>query len=79
MLPAPGICGMLRLTSSLNPRPPAADRKMYVAPTPFALAEDIAHQRTLILPIGHPVDGELVEVSTLRRREVKKIVAALQL
>jgi hypothetical protein len=26
------------------------DRKMYVAPTPFALAEGTAHRRTLILP-----------------------------
>ena len=52
------------------------DRKMYVAPTPFALAEGTAHQRTLILPIGHPVDGDLVEIGTLTRREVKEVVTA---
>ena len=52
------------------------DRKMYVAPTPFALAEGTAHQRTLILPSGHPVDGELVEIGTLTRREVKEVVTA---
>ena len=49
---------------------------MYVAPTPFALAEGTAHQRTLILPSGHPVDGELVEIGTLTRREVKEVVTA---
>ena len=52
------------------------DRKMYVAPTPFALAEGTAHRRTLILPMGHPVDGDLVKIGTLTRREVKKIVTA---
>jgi hypothetical protein len=50
------------------------DRKMYVAPTPFALAEGTAHRRTLILPEGHEVDADLVEVGTLTRREVDQVV-----
>ena len=52
------------------------DRKMYVAPTPFALANGTAHRRTLIIPEDHKVDNDLVEVGTLVRREVKKIVVA---
>ena len=48
------------------------DRKMYVAPTPFALTEGTAGQRTLILPSEAEVDsrlercGELVRVETDR-------------
>ncbi len=52
------------------------DRKMYVAPTPFALADGTAHRRTLILPEGHAVDADLVEVGTLTRREVDQVVVA---
>jgi hypothetical protein len=52
------------------------DRKMYVAPTPFALVEGTAHRRTLILPEDHPVDDGLVEVGMLSRREVDEIVVA---
>ncbi len=33
-------------------------RKMYVAPTPFELAEGSAHHRTLILPAEMPVDND---------------------
>ena len=46
------------------------DRKMYVAPTPFALTDGTAGQRTLILPSDAPADerletcGELVRVET---------------
>ena len=46
------------------------DRKMYVAPTPFALTDGTAAQRTLIVPSKAPVDdrlelcGELVRVET---------------
>ena len=50
------------------------DRKMYVAPTPFALAEGTVQRRTLILPKGHAVCDGMIEVGTLRRREVDKIV-----
>ncbi len=52
------------------------DRKMYVAPTPYALAEGTAHNRTLILPADMKVEPGLVEISTLRRREAEKIVVA---
>ncbi len=52
------------------------DRKMYVAPTPFALAEGTTHRRTLIIPEDHRVDDNLVEVGTLVRREVDEIVVA---
>ncbi len=52
------------------------DRKMYVAPTPFALAEGTAHRRTLILPAGMTVDSDLVEIAELRRKEVDKMVVA---
>lgn len=54
------------------------DRKMYVAPTPFALAEGTAHRRTLILPADQPVDNDLVENSTLNRKEVERMVVAYQ-
>ncbi|RYD16410.1 MAG: hypothetical protein EOP90_06150 [Lysobacteraceae bacterium] len=49
---------------------------MYVAPTPFALADGTAHRRTLIVPEGHAVDANLVEVGTLTRREVDQVVVA---
>jgi hypothetical protein len=52
------------------------DRKMYVVPTPFALAEGTAHRCTLILPEGYEVDADLVEVGTLTRREVDQVVVA---
>lgn len=47
------------------------DRKMYVAPTPFALTEGTTGQHTLIVPAGYTIDdprvdlvGELVRVET---------------
>ena len=52
------------------------DRKMYVAPTPFALADGTAHQRTLILPADMPVDDDLIENATLTRCEVERMVVA---
>ena len=52
------------------------DRKMYVCPTPFALAEGTAHRRTLILPADHPVDDDLTEVGSLTRREVDQMIVA---
>lgn len=50
------------------------DRKMYVAPTPFALADGTAHRRTLIVPEGHAIDGDLIEVGSLVRHEVDAVV-----
>ena len=52
------------------------DRKMYVAPTPFALAEGTVHHRTLILPADMPVEDGLIEIGTLTRREVERMVVA---
>jgi hypothetical protein len=52
------------------------DRKMYVAPTPFALAEGTAHRRTLIVPGSENVPGHLKEVGTLTRREVDEVVGS---
>lgn len=52
------------------------DRKMYVAPTPFALVEGTAHRRTLILPADHPAGDDLVQVGALARREVAEMVVA---
>lgn len=54
------------------------DRKMYVAPTPFALAEGAAHRRTLILPADLSVDSDLMEIGVLTRREVEYMVVAYQ-
>jgi hypothetical protein len=51
------------------------DRKMYVAPTPFALVEGTAHRRTLIVPESVPItDADFVEIGTLKRREVDNVV-----
>ncbi len=50
------------------------DRKMYVAPTPFALAKGTAHHRTLILPAEAPVDDDHVEIATFTRCEVDHVV-----
>ena len=52
------------------------DRKMYVAPTPFALAEGTAHRRTLIVPAEMEVDPDLVEIGEITRREVDQMVVA---
>ena len=52
------------------------NRKMYVAPTPFVLAEGTAHRRTLTLPADMPANNGLVEIESLTRREVDRMVAA---
>lgn len=52
------------------------DRKMYVAPTPFALAEGTAHRRTLILPEHVGASENLVRVGTLTRREAEQVVGS---
>jgi hypothetical protein len=54
------------------------DRKMYVAPTPFALAEGTAHRFTLILPDTDKPGADFLNVGTLRRREVERVVIAYQ-
>lgn len=54
------------------------DRKMYVAPTPYALAEGTAHHRTLILPANQNPGQGFVCVGELMRREVDQVVVAYQ-
>jgi hypothetical protein len=54
------------------------DRKMYVAPTPYALAEGTAHRFTLILPVTEATSSDLIEVGTLCRTEVDKVAVAYQ-
>jgi len=50
------------------------DRKMYVVPTPFRLAEGVAHQQTLILPAGHSPGKDFVRVGDLCRRETAELI-----
>ena len=50
------------------------DRKMYVAPTPFALTDGTAGQRTLILPGDAEVDDRLESCGELIRVETDKLV-----
>jgi hypothetical protein len=54
------------------------DRKMYVAPTPFALAEGVAHRRTLIVPAAEKPGNGFIEVGSLERREVDSLVVAYE-
>jgi hypothetical protein len=49
---------------------------MYVVPTPFRLAEGLAHQRTLILPNAFEPGAGFVEVGQLVRREADHLVVA---
>jgi hypothetical protein len=51
------------------------DRKMYVAPTPFALTKGTARQSTLILQNTDEADGRLRKVGHLIRTETAKLVA----
>lgn len=50
------------------------DRKMYVAPTPFALLEGTTAQRTLIVPSDWKM-GALVQCGEFARREVPQRMA----
>lgn len=54
------------------------DRKMYVVPTPFALAEGTAHRTTLILPATENPGAGFIEVGKLVRREVDEVVIAYE-
>ncbi|MBK8270996.1 MAG: hypothetical protein IPK83_22870 [Planctomycetes bacterium] len=48
-------------------------RRMYVVPTPFHLADGLAHRQTLILPSEMTANG-LVKVGELSRRECEQLV-----
>lgn len=50
------------------------DRKMYVVPTPFAIADGLNAKRTLILPRDYSVPEGLVKVGDLVRREADRLV-----
>jgi len=50
------------------------DRKMYVAPTPYALTHGATGQRTLILPADYEVDDRFECVGTLVRTETKDLI-----
>lgn len=50
------------------------DRKMYVVPTPFRIANGLAHQLTLILPAEIIVGGKFVEVGKLSRKEAPELI-----
>lgn len=55
------------------------DRKMYVVPTPFALASGTAGLATLILPERYHVESsELVCVGNLERTEVDRVIVSYE-
>jgi hypothetical protein len=54
------------------------DRKMYVAPTPFALMSGVEGLRTLVLPADLEVDARFVRVGELTRRESDQLVAGYE-
>lgn len=50
------------------------DRKMYVVPTPFRIAEGLAHHHTLILPSAVEAGTDFFEVGELTRTEAEKLI-----
>ncbi len=52
------------------------DRKMYVVPTPFALASGLNAMRTLILPREYEVPDRFIKVGDLVRKEADRLVVA---
>jgi hypothetical protein len=50
------------------------DRKMYVVPTPFRIAEGLAHHHTLILPSNIDMSADLFEVGELVRAEATELI-----
>ncbi len=50
------------------------DRKMYVAPTPFALTDGTTGQATLIAPSELTLDGRLEQVGDLIRAEADQLI-----
>ena len=55
------------------------DRKMYVAPTPYALLEGTTGRRTLVLPSWMRIDDErLMEVGRFSRVEVEEVLVAYE-
>jgi hypothetical protein len=54
------------------------DRKMYVVPTPFAVASGLNGMRTLILPWDYEAPEGFREVGDLVRREADELVVAYE-
>jgi hypothetical protein len=52
------------------------DRKMYVAPTPFALTDGTTGQATLIIPDDLPLDDRFEQVGELVRTEADTMVVS---
>lgn len=50
------------------------DRKMYVVPTPFHLAEGLAHHQTLILPSEMEMGKGFISVGELKRKEAEELI-----
>ncbi len=50
------------------------DRKMYVVPTPFRLAEGLAHHQTLILPADINPGRDFIRVGELLRKEAAELI-----
>jgi hypothetical protein len=49
------------------------DRKMYVAPTPYVIADGLAGHRTLVLPSGWDVPDGFKAVGRIERREADQL------
>jgi hypothetical protein len=52
------------------------DRKMYVVPTPFTLADGLIGTRTLIIPDEYETPDNFKEVGRLKRVETEKLIAS---
>lgn len=50
------------------------DRKMYVAPTPYAIATGFTGTRTLVVPADWRTPGNLKDVGSLNRVEAPNVV-----
>ena len=54
------------------------DRKMYVVRTPYAIADGLAGQRTLVLPSGWRVPDGFKAVGAVERREAEEIAVGYE-
>lgn len=54
------------------------DRKMYVVPTPYAIADGLTGRRTLILPSRWNVPAELQAVGALERQEAQEVAVSYE-
>jgi hypothetical protein len=54
------------------------DRKMYVAPTPFALLDGVTQLPTLIVPADYPMDSRFQQVGRLTRVEADQLVVGYE-